>query len=154
MRTRTVLALGASGLLLLQGCAQVPTGPLVQVMPGPNKPFEAFQQDQGYCKQYAASQVAGEAERANQRGLGAALLTTVLGVGLGAAAGGGYGAGVGAAGGAAVGAAAGGGGAGGSQALIQYRYDVAYMQCMYARGNQVPGFQSAAVVAAPPVYGY
>src|SRR6266481_941795 len=30
---------------------------------------------------------------------------------------------------------------------LQRRYDIAYAECMYSRGNQVPGFQRS---AAPP----
>jgi hypothetical protein len=32
----------------------------------------------------------------------------------------------------------------------QYRYNVAYMQCMYSRGNQVPGSYVTAVGTPPP----
>jgi hypothetical protein len=31
---------------------------------------------------------------------------------------------------------------------VQQRYDVAYSQCMYSRGNQVPGY----VQPPPPAY--
>ena len=87
-----VAALG----LLLSGCAQTPMGPLVQVMPGPGKSFDAFAYDQAACKQYAQGAVAGQAENANTRAVGAAALGTVLGAGLGAAIGGGRGAAIGA----------------------------------------------------------
>jgi peptidoglycan hydrolase-like protein with peptidoglycan-binding domain len=78
------------------------------------------------------------------------LLTTVLGAGLGAAVGGaggsaGAGAAVGAAAGAGGGAALGAGNSSADQAAIQQQYDNAFAQCMYSRGNQVPGF--APVVA-------
>jgi len=155
---RNVTAAGVSVLLLLQGCAQTPPGPTVQVMPPPNKPFEVFQQDDATCRGFAANQVAGQAERANQAGVGTAVLGTVLGAGLGAAVGRGYGAGIGAASGAVVGTAAGAGGTGGAQAGIQQQYDIAYVQCMYSRGNQVPGFAPAGVGMPPPPppprYGY
>ena len=75
-----------------------PSGPTVQVLPQRNKPFEVFQQDQGVCTQYAASQVQGQASRANALAAGGAVLGTVLGAGLGAAVGRGGGAAVGAAG--------------------------------------------------------
>jgi hypothetical protein len=34
----------------------------------------------------------------------------------------------------------------------QWRYDMAYMQCMYARGNQIPGYQGGyrSLPAPPP----
>ena len=62
-------------------------GPTVMVMPGPGKSFDAFQADQATCKVYAGDQVKGQADAANQRAVGAAVLTTALGVGLGAAVG-------------------------------------------------------------------
>ena len=87
-------------IFLLAACAQTPMGPTVQVMPGPGKSFDAFNYNQSVCKQFAAQAVAGQAENANTRGVGAAALTTVLGAGLGAAIGGGRGAAIGAASGA------------------------------------------------------
>jgi hypothetical protein len=33
---------------------------------------------------------------------------------------------------------------------VQWQYDTAYQQCMYARGNQVPGHQSATIPPPPP----
>jgi hypothetical protein len=125
-------------------------GPRVAVMPGQNKPFEVFQQDKYYCTQYAQSQVGGQAQEANNQAVGSAILGTVLGAGLGAAVGGGRGAAIGAAGGAVAGTAVGAGGSQNSQRGIQGQYDVAYSQCMYSRGNQVPGYQGAS--APPPSY--
>jgi hypothetical protein len=136
--------------LLVSGCAQTPMGPTVQVMPGPGKPFEAFQYDQAGCKQFAESSVAGQAQNANTRGIGAAALTTALGAGLGAAIGGGRGAGIGAAGGALGGAGIGAGMSSNQQFGIQQQYDNAYAQCMYAKGNMVPGYGPMMVNAPPP----
>jgi len=132
-------------LALLAGCAQTPVGSTVQVMPGPGKSFEAFQADQVNCKDYAGSQVKGQAEQANQRAVGAAVLTTLLGAALGGAVGSGWGAagqgaGVGAAAGAATGTAVGADMSASDQVGIQVQYDNAYAQCMYARGDLVPGF--------------
>lgn len=126
-------------VLLLGACAQTPMGPTVAVMPAPGKPFDVFQADQLLCKQYAEGQVAGQAENANMRGIGAAALTTALGAGLGAAIGGGRGAGIGAASGALGGAGIGAVTSDRANMTIQQRYDVAFSQCMYSRGNQVPG---------------
>ena len=70
MRNRTIAVL-ALGSLMLAGCAMTPLGPTVRVMPGPYKPFEVFQRDQFECTQYADSMVAGQAEAANNRALGA-----------------------------------------------------------------------------------
>ena len=143
-----------SGVMFLGACASQPLGPTVQVMPNPNKPFQIFQQEQAECKQYADSQTAGQADSANQRAVGAALLGTALGAGLGAAVGGGQGAGVGAGAGAIVGTGVGAQNSGGSQQGIQQQYDNAYMQCMYSKGNQVPGMTipvAAPAPALPPI---
>ena len=134
--------LGMWALLPLAGlaaCAQAPMGPMVQVLPGRGKPFEAFQYDAAGCQQYAQGQVAGQAERANNRALGGAVLGTVLGAGLGAAVGGGRGAGIGAAAGAGLGTAGGAGYSADVQGGIQAQYDNAYAQCMYSKGNRVAG---------------
>jgi hypothetical protein len=142
---------GAIGLgLLLAGCAQTPMGPTIQVMPGPGKSFEAFQYDQVSCKQFAEQAVAGQAQNANNRAVGAAALTTVLGAGLGAAVGGGRGAGIGAAGGALGGTAIGAGTSSNAQMTIQQQYDNAFAQCMFSRGEMVPGYGPMMVNAPPP----
>lgn len=138
---------GASALLILAGCASTPMSPTVAVMPGPTKPFSKFQEDQVICKDFANSQVAGQSDRANNRALGAAAVGTVLGAGLGAAVGGGRGAAIGAASGAVVGTGIGAGTSYDQNLSIQQRYDIAYSQCMYSKGNQVPGY---AVPTPPP----
>jgi len=137
--TRMTAAIIGSALMLT-ACAQTPLGPTVAVMPGPGKGFDVFQGDQLVCKQFAEQSVAGQAENANMRAVGGAVLTTALGAGLGAAIGGGRGAGIGAASGALGGAGIGALGSDHANMTIQQRYDIAYSQCMYSRGNQVPGF--------------
>lgn len=146
MLIRTVSIVSA--LALLAGCATPPMSASVPVMPAPNKPFEVFAQDQKLCQSYASQQVAGEAERANGQGFAAALIGAGLGAGIGSAVGQGRGASVGLAYGAAIGSAVGAGHSSEANYSIQQRYDIAYEQCMYAKGNQVPGF--APVEAAPP----
>jgi hypothetical protein len=141
-----VVALG----LLLSGCAQTPLGPTVQVMPGPGKSFDAFQFDQAGCKQFAESTVAGQAQNANNRAVGAAAIGTLLGAGLGAAIGGGRGAAIGAGSGALAGTGVGMGGSSNEQYGIQQQYDNAFAQCMYAKGNMVPGYGPMMVNAPPP----
>jgi hypothetical protein len=136
-------AVGVALAVLLGGCVSPPIGPSVAVMPAPNKPFDVFQQDQGVCTQFAGQQVAGGAEEANSNAVGTAVITTILGAGLGAAVGGGPGAAIGAASGAVAGAAVGSGPAWANQYGLQQRYDMAYSQCMYAKGNQVPGYYYA-----------
>ncbi len=145
-----LLATLAVPALLLAACATTPMGPTVQVLPGANKPFEAFQQDQDACKQYAQSQVAGQADASNERAVGTAALGTLLGAGLGAAVGNHQGAGVGAAAGAIVGSSSGANGSAYGQRSIQVQYNNAFVQCMYAKGNQVPGPAPVAQAAVPP----
>lgn len=136
--------------LMLSGCAQTPMGPTVPVMPGPGKSFDAFQYDQASCKQFAEQSVAGQAQNANNRAVGAAALTTVLGAGLGAAIGGGRGAGIGAASGALGGAAIGANSSSYDQMSIQQQYDNAFSQCMYAKGEMVPGYGPMMSNGPPP----
>jgi hypothetical protein len=139
------VSVSACALATLVGCAATPMGPSVQVMPGRGKAFATFQSDQVECKSYAGGQVNGQAEAANQRAVGVALLTTVLGAGLGAAVGGaagdaGAGAAIGAAAGVSGGTAFGAGNTSYDQMSIQQQYDNAFAQCMYSKGEQVPGF--------------
>ena len=142
----------AAAALLISACATPPTGPTVLVLPAANKPFEVFQQEQDACKQYAGSQVAGQAEASNQSAVGSAALGTVLGAGLGAAIGNHQGAGVGAAMGAIVGSSAGANASGYGQRSIQGQYDNAYLQCMVAKGNTIAGNPRVArAIAAPQV---
>jgi outer membrane lipoprotein SlyB len=139
-----------TALLLLDGCVQQPLGPSIQVMPAPGKPFDVFQQDQAQCKAYADQQTAGGAQQANNQQVLTGVVGTVLGAGLGAAVGGGRGAAIGAGAGAVGGTAVGAGPAQYAQMSLQQRYDAAYAQCMYANGDQVPGYSPA---PPPPGYG-
>jgi hypothetical protein len=141
--------------MALSGCAQPALGPSVTVMPGPNKPFDVFQTDQGVCRQFAEQQVGGaqaaQQTETNQTLIGAGV-GTLLGAGLGAAVGGGRGAAIGAGAGALGGTAIGASQAQETGMTVQRRYDIAYSQCMYSRGNQVPGYvaPAAPAYAAPP----
>jgi outer membrane lipoprotein SlyB len=141
---------GLAALLVIGGCASTPPGPDVPVMPAQGKPFQTFQQDQAVCKGYADQVVGPAVQSANNQAIGTAVIGTLLGAGLGAAIGGGRGAAIGAASGAVVGTAAGANGSAWSQMSIQQHYDVAYSQCMYARGNQVPGYVPYAGYPLPP----
>ena len=128
-------------LMLISACASEPLGPTIGVMPAPGKPFDVFQGDQALCKQFASSQIQGGAQQANNRQVGTAVVGTLLGAGLGAAIGGGRGAGIGAGAGALGGTAVGAGPSGQAQNSLQQQYNLGYAQCMYSRGNQVPGYQ-------------
>ena len=150
---RLILSVGIAAALA--GCAATPMGPTVQVMPGPGKTFDAFQYDQASCKSYASAQVQGQADAANQRAVGTTALTTIVGAGLGAAVGGafgnaGAGAAIGAASGVGTGAAIGANGTSYAQMSIQQQYDNSFSQCMYAKGEQVPGFAPIAEAPPPP----
>jgi len=142
----------------LSACATVPTGPSVRVLPGPGKPFEVFQSDDAGCRQWASHQAgAGASESANKTLASGAAVGTILGGGLGAAIGAASGhavtgLGVGAASGAIVGTAAASGPAAETGREVQRRYDNAYMECMYAKGNQVPGMGPSrqAIAPSPP----
>lgn len=133
------------GIGVLSACAVVPTGPNVMVLPAPGKPFEAFQADEAVCRQYARSQLGVEpAEAASQSAVASGAIGTVAGAAAGALIGAGVGhpgtgAAIGAGSGLVLGGASGVGASGASAATLQSRYDMAYVQCMYAKGNQVPG---------------
>jgi uncharacterized protein YcfJ len=152
MRVHRGLGAAMVAAIALTGCAPTVMAPTVPVMPGANKPFDQFTADQQACQGYANAQTAPLSAQANNQALGGALLTTALGAGLGAAIGGGRGAAIGAASGAVVGGAAGAQSSSLSGMSIQQQYNIYYSQCMYARGNQVPGY-SPNQYAIPPYPG-
>ena len=45
----------AAGAAALAGCATVPTGPNVMVLPGTGKTFDQFRVDEMECRHYAVS---------------------------------------------------------------------------------------------------
>ena len=143
-------------VVALSACATIPAGPSVMVLPSPEKPFEVFQSEDAVCRQWASQQVGAQpGESANKTLAGGATIGTILGAGLGAAIGAatgqfGVGLGIGAASGAILGTGAATGPASGARWEVQRRYDNAYMQCMYAKGNQVPGVVRTYRRAVPP----
>ena len=132
-------------VIALGGCATIPPGPSVMVMPPPGKPFEIFQMEDSVCRQWAERQAGWDAnETVNENVASGAAIGTLVGAGLGAAIGSasgnvGAGAAIGAAGGMAVGAAGASEPAWRAGHEVQRRYDIAYQQCMYSKGNQIPG---------------
>jgi hypothetical protein len=142
----------ASGAALLGGCAESPTSPSVAVMPPPGKPFELFVADDQLCRNWANQSINGtSAQQASTASLiGSAAVGTALGAAVGAASGGHGATGGGAAVGAVLGTAVGASEAGYAGRSVQRRYDIAYQQCMYARGNLLPGMSAAAYQSAPP----
>lgn len=129
------------GALALAGCASTPSGPSVMVLPGSNKSFEQFRADDFECRQFAHFQSGGQTP--DQAGSSAGVNTAAVGAVVGAAAGAAIGrsgeaavagAGIGTAGGALAGTGA----AAHSARTVQGRYDMAFQQCMYAKGHQIP----------------
>ena len=127
-------------LLMLGACTTIPTGPSVLVMPGTGKSFDEFRGDDADCRQFALGQVGGATanETAVGSGVKSAAVGAVVGALAGAAMGGHQGAGVGAGVGLLAGSAAGAGAGQASGYGLQRRYDNAYIQCMYAKGDRVP----------------
>jgi hypothetical protein len=137
MRVFTGLPLLAP--LLLAACVSMPNGPSVLVMPGSAMSFEQFRQDDGVCRQYAASQIGLSADSAaTGAGVRSAAVGATIGAVAGAAIDGRHGAGVGAGTGLIVGGMHGAGAAQVSGYEAQRRYDNAFIQCMYAKGHRVP----------------
>ncbi len=127
-------------LLLLAGCVSVPTGPSVMVLPGAGKTFDQFRSDDYECRQYALYQIGGSGadQAAVDSEVRSAALGTVVSAVAGAAIGGHGEAGSGAGTGLLVGSMAGAGAAQSSAYGTQWSYDYAYVQCMYAKGEQIP----------------
>ncbi len=163
MKTTTPrLALaGLCSAVLLSACVTVPTGPSVMALPGTNKNFDQFQADSYACNQYAQQTTDGAGQAAANRATNDAAAGTLIGAAAGAIIGSvtgraGPGAAIGAGTGLLYGSAVGSNSAGFSSYDIQRRYDQAFMQCMYAKGNQVPvraGYRGPARRMAPPGYG-
>jgi uncharacterized protein YcfJ len=149
MRLKAI-ALVTAAASILAGCVTPPMGPTVYVNPGRNKSPAAFQSDQAACEDYANQRTAGQADAANNRAIGSAIIGTALGAGLGAAVGGGRGAGIGAASGAVVGSAVGANQSNRAQWSLQQRYDIAYAECMSSHGNMVPAAAYPPGYYAPP----
>jgi OmpA family protein len=132
-------------MLVLSGCATVPTGPSVLVMPAQGKSIEHFQVEDMACRQWAGQQIGISAQdTANKNTIAGAAVGTAIGAGAGALIGsasghGGAGAAIGAGTGLLVGTAAGAGAGQEYGSDAQRRYDYAYVQCMYSKGNQIPG---------------
>src|SRR5262249_53408298 len=148
-----------AAVVLLSACATVPTGPSVMVLPGTGKNFDQFQGDTATCRQFAEQQIGAPPA---QPVVGSTVTGAAVGTALGAALGAAIGAAAGnPAMGAAIGAGSGlfGGTVVGANAdygtgvSLQRRYDMAFMQCMYTRGNQIPvarRYQNGPRAWAPP----
>jgi len=138
--SRFSIVLSSAMIVTVAGCASVPTGPDVMVLPGTGVPFNQFRNDDVICQQYASYQVGGTTpnEAGVNSGIASALIGAAIGAAAGAAIGGGTGAAIGAGTGLVGGSLVGTSTASSSMYEVQQRYDVAYIQCMYAKGHQVP----------------
>lgn len=143
-------------LAVLGGCATLPTGPSVNVLPASGKPFDKFQAEDATCRQWAERQLgAPTQETYNQNVATGAVAGTAIGAGVGAALGSasghaGAGAAIGAATGLLFGSASGANSGEVYGQAAQRRYDNSYLQCMYSYGNQVPGKRRVASATPPP----
>ena len=130
-----------AAVLLLGACATLPpSGPSMMVLPGSGKNFDQFRVDDYECRNFASTQIDGAtAEQAQvDSAVKSAAVGTAVGAVAGAIIGGHRGAAAGAGTGLIVGSAAGAGAAQGSAGSLQRRYDISYVQCMYAKGHQIP----------------
>lgn len=142
-----------SFLSALAGCASVPNGPSVAVMPAPGKPFDLFVAEDRECRQFAQRSIGKSASEAGTDSeVKSVAAGTAIGAVAGAVTGGGHsGAGTGAAIGLLSGASIGSNEARYSEREAQRRYDISYEQCMYAKGNQIPGpYRPRARYVSPP----
>lgn len=146
-----------SAFLMFSGCATLPSGPSVLVLPAAGKPLEQFQGEDMICRQWANKQVGTTAQMtADQNTAKGAVLGTALGAGAGALIGSttgeaGAGAAIGAGSGLLVGTASGAGAGREYGWKVQQQYDYAYVQCMYTQGNQIPSqVHQYRIRSAPP----
>lgn len=151
-----------AGALALGACAvSPPTGPTVMALPGKNKDFQAFQTDDMTCRGYAEQRIGygSPAAAANQSAVSSAAVGTVLGAAAGAAIGAAAGnpaagAAIGAGSGLLFGGAAGANAANLSAGELQRAYDMSYLQCMSAKGENVPQSLPSSYAYGYPGYGY
>lgn len=154
---RKLPSVAVATALLLSGCAApAPAGPTVTALPAQNESFQAFQQHDMTCRQYAQSQAGNPSDNAEKSEIGSAALGTAVGAGAGAAIGSasahaGTGALIGAGAGLLAGTLMGANAANRSGALTQRAYNAAYSQCMVANGDRIAQPPAPVVYAPPPV---
>ncbi len=137
----------------LAGCASIPEGPSVAVMPAPGKPFDEFQADSAVCREFAREQLGVNPNKvAGEQVITGAAAGAAIGAASGALLGHGreYPTESMAGMGLLAGSAAGAGAAGRTRMSLQRRYDIAYEQCMYSKGNQIPGYPAPRYLPPPP----
>jgi hypothetical protein len=150
--TLTLVPLAAA--MLLGACTTMPSGPREAAYPGTGKTWDQFRFDDNDCRQYATASIGGTTpgQAQTDSAVKSAAVGTAVGALAGAAVGGhnaiGAGAGIGLVAGALVGANAGDR----SGYALQARYDDAYKQCMYAKGNKVAVHGRMTYSAPPQTY--
>jgi hypothetical protein len=134
------------------------------VLPNPGKSYEQFLGEDALCKDWAYRQIGVDPGEVSGRSTASgAVIGTAVGAGAGAALGAisgdpGTGAAIGGGTGLLFGAASGAGTGETRAAEAQQKYDISYMQCMYSKGNQIPGVippkgrRSAPPPPPPPGY--
>lgn len=147
-------------VLTVTGCATMPTGPSIMVLPAQGKPFTQFQVEDTNCRKWAEQSIGISPQEAQtQNTVGGAAIGTLAGAGVGALLGSasghaGAGAAIGAGTGLLMGTAIGASSGQISGAEAQRRYDIAYAQCMTSNGNQVinmvPVRRRRVIVVPPP----
>lgn len=136
-----LMAVSSTAMLLVASCAEMPSGPSIAVMPAPNKPFDVFMQDDQLCRGWAAYAIGQPGhDAAAQRLLSSTAAGLAIGTLVGAVAGGHRNVEAGAAMGTAIGATTGVSQSHDAAWSAQRRYDIAYQQCMYSKGNFVPSY--------------
>ncbi|MDQ9125187.1 glycine zipper family protein [Serratia fonticola] len=159
MKLSLAVSLVAGGVLLA-GCVSPPTGPEVTVLPGSGKSYQQFNRDDALCRNSAQTSISGGTQAATNNAVGSAAAGTVLGAAAGALIGAatgdaGAGAAIGAGSGLLLGSAVGSSAGQRRSDDLQQQYDIAYTQCMYARGDQVPAgydYQQSDLRSVPPDY--
>ncbi len=137
---RVRLVIAAAAVASLGACVSMPNSPGVMALPGSKKTFDQFQADDYACRDYAYRAIGGQTaqQAATNSAVASAAVGTAIGAAAGAAFGGSQGAAIGAGTGLLFGSAVGSSTSYASGSAAQMRYDDAYTQCMYAKGNRVP----------------
>jgi hypothetical protein len=147
MKRRSWASAAAAQIIMLGGCVPAVMAPTVVATPGFGKSPAEFATDQSVCATLADQQLGAAKNAANNQIFGAALLSAALGGGGTAATGGSNGEVAANAAGNAL--AAGAATAQTAQATLQRQDDFNYSQCMYAKGDIVPGFAPPPLIAEP-----
>ena len=147
LKNTATLAVAGALALSLGGCASTgPAAPTVSVMPAKGKSYETFMRDDDFCQMNAQRMVGYESPGAASKSsaVPSAAVGTPQGALAGAAIGSssanmGKGAAIGAGSGLVLGSLIGAGQGREAGGNVQARFDMAYAQCMSARGHDVIG---------------